>query len=502
MTVSSTSNRKEYTGNGVTTVFAFPYKFIATTDIKVYVAGVLQTSGYTVGTPSDSGANVTLSVAPANLASVVIINDPDLLQSSALPSTGPFPSTTVERMVDKVTLQVQRIRDLINRSFTLPDSDTSGASTTLPTPTAANIIGWNSIGSALKNYTPIELGITVAAGNQTVEYFDGTGAQVDFVLAGNPVANENTEVFISGVRQYSGAGKDYTLDSVTKTITFAVAPTYGTANIMVRYGGAADIGVPSDGTVGPAKIVDGAVTPAKTSGFGAWVTAASAALARTALGLGTAATKDTGTSAGQVVVLDGSAKLPAVDGSQLTGVAETYPTQTGNAGKFLGTDGTVASWSFPITIGTTVATTTGTSFDFTGIPATAKRITITVSGVSTNGTSNIIIQLGTASEFEVTGYTCAASLLYSGISITNSTVGFAFIGGVSASTSLHGDMAISLHDPAANKWVERAVVGQVVNNVGVSGGSKALAAPLTRIRLTTTNGTDTFDSGTINILVE
>src|SRR5574342_345576 len=166
MTVSSTSNRKEYTGNGVTTVFAFPYKFIATTDIKVYVAGVLQTSGYTVGTPSDSGANVTFSVAPANLASVVIINDPDLLQSSALPSTGPFPSTTVERMVDKVTLQVQRIRDLINRSFTLPDSDTSGASTTLPTPTAANIIGWNSLGSALKNYTPIELGITVAAGNQ------------------------------------------------------------------------------------------------------------------------------------------------------------------------------------------------------------------------------------------------------------------------------------------------------------------------------------------------
>lgn len=42
--------------------------------------------------------------------------------------------------------------------------------------------------------------------------------------------------------------------------------------------------------------------------------------ARTNLGLGTAATKDTGTSAGQVIVLDGSAKLPAVDGSQLTGI--------------------------------------------------------------------------------------------------------------------------------------------------------------------------------------
>lgn len=47
----------------------------------------------------------------------------------------------------------------------------------------------------------------------------------------------------------------------------------------------------------------------------------SAAGARTNLGLGTAATKDTGTSAGQVVVLEALGKLPAVDGSQLTGIS-------------------------------------------------------------------------------------------------------------------------------------------------------------------------------------
>ena len=50
---------------------------------------------------------------------------------------------------------------------------------------------------------------------------------------------------------------------------------------------------------------------------------ADAAAQRTTLGLGTAAIANTGTSASNVVVLDGSARLPAVDGSQLTNLPES-----------------------------------------------------------------------------------------------------------------------------------------------------------------------------------
>ena len=50
------------------------------------------------------------------------------------------------------------------------------------------------------------------------------------------------------------------------------------------------------------------------------------ATARTSLGLGTAAVANTGTSASNVVVLDGSARLPAVDGSQLTNLPSTGAT--------------------------------------------------------------------------------------------------------------------------------------------------------------------------------
>ena len=71
-------------------------------------------------------------------------------------------------------------------------------------------------------------------------------------------------------------------------------------------------------------------------------------------GLGTAATQDTGTSANNVVQLDGTAKLPAVDGSQLTGISTdvegTAVLSTGETGgvKFLREDGDgTCSWQAP-----------------------------------------------------------------------------------------------------------------------------------------------------------
>jgi hypothetical protein len=68
-----------------------------------------------------------------------------------------------------------------------------------------------------------------------------------------------------------------------------------------------------------------------------------AATTRTSLGLGSAATLDAGTGANQILQLDGSGNLPAVNGAALTGI-DSLPTQTGNAGKALITDGSSATW--------------------------------------------------------------------------------------------------------------------------------------------------------------
>lgn len=231
MTVSTTSNRIVYTGNGTTTAFAFPYKFIATADLKVYVGGVLQSSGYTVGTPSDTGANVTFSSAPANGASIVILSDPARLQSTSLPSTGPFPAKSVETMADKLTLLVQRLYDLASRSLTLNDADATTASTILPTPAANQIIGWNGSGTGLQNVPLSQLATSIAYGTARSDVFTGDGTTKTFTLSASPGAQANLDVAIAGVTQLPGT--DYTWSTGT-ALVFASAPPNG-AKILARY---------------------------------------------------------------------------------------------------------------------------------------------------------------------------------------------------------------------------------------------------------------------------
>lgn len=77
-----------------------------------------------------------------------------------------------------------------------------------------------------------------------------------------------------------------------------------------------------------------------------------------------------------------------------------------------------------ITSSTAVASTSGTSIDFTGIPSWVKRITVMLSGVSTNGSSAVQIQLGTSSGATVSGYLGSGASLAASTSASNSTAGF------------------------------------------------------------------------------
>lgn len=278
MTVSTTSNRIAYTGTGSTTVFAFPYKFIQTSDLVVYIDTNLQTGGYTVGTPSDIGANVTFSVAPSLGSSIIILSSPSQLQTTSLPSTGPFPAKSVETGLDKVTLLIQRLQDLINRSLRFPDSDDNALTSQLPSAAtragkymvfdssgnvstsganvqqlsdAAAASATSAAGSAsaaatsatsaassaasastsASTATAASVGVVATAASlaPNVTTYSGNGAQTVFTLPYAVTTKNLIDVFIGGV--YQNKSNYSTLGT---SLTFTAAPPSGTSNIEVK----------------------------------------------------------------------------------------------------------------------------------------------------------------------------------------------------------------------------------------------------------------------------
>ena len=163
-------------------------------------------------------------------------------------------------------------------------------------------------------------------------------------------------------------------------------------------------------------------------------------------------------------------------------------------GSNVGTVGVVNS-------GTAQNTTSGTSIDFTGIPAGVKRITVMLAGVSTNGTYSVLLQLG-AGSITSTGYAAVGTTASNGSSpaCVGYTTGF---GDASQSSANTRSGSIVFTSIGSNTWVcngAGAYEGQLA--YWLYGGKVTLSGTLDRVRLTTVNGTDTFDAGSANILYE
>jgi hypothetical protein len=194
-------------------------------------------------------------------------------------------------------------------------------------------------------------------------------------------------------------------------------------------------------------------------------------------------------------------KLAATSGGSI----ELVPTNT--ASNFIATmpagTGTVAvnGVSSNIVSGTAVASTSGTSIDFTGIPSWVKRVTVMFNGVSTSSTSNLLVQLG-AGSVVTTGYTQSATYMINGGSNSASgpTSGFNLTVSTAASDTLYGTAVITL--VGSNNYISTVNTIRFAGASVVGAGGITLSGALDRIRITTVNGTDTFDAGSINILYE
>jgi len=152
--------------------------------------------------------------------------------------------------------------------------------------------------------------------------------------------------------------------------------------------------------------------------------------------------------------------------------------------------------------GTAVALLAVPLIDFTSIPSWVKRITVMFSGVSTSGTSNLLIQIGSGS-FVITSYVGSTALVGAATANAAMSTGFMLTPSQGAATVSNGNVTLTLQNSSTNLFTENGILSSSdSNNTALSGGYRALSGTLDRVRITTVNGIDTFDAGSINILFE
>jgi hypothetical protein len=369
-------------------------------------------------------------------------------------------------------------------------------------------------------------------GNQVIsqafvtDQFSGNGSTTAFTMSVAPANTASVLVAVSGVLQdpstYSVSGT---------TLTFSAAPPSATGNISARY-----LGIPASGVTTTAyrTVTEFTATAAQTTFSTASYTAGYLDVYRNGVKLGSAdytATNGTtvvlaaGATAGDLVttvsfyVSSVVNAIPAITGSISStyiaaGAVGTTQIAAGAVGTTQLAAGAVGTTqlassavtptilSQPFTSGTSQASTSGTSINFTGIPSWVKRITIMFKSVSTNGSSNWLVRLGTSSGIVSTGYLGSGAYVGSVTGGANSTAGFILQIGSTAQV-MHGTVVLCLQDSSSNSWVQNATLGDSSQAfIFLSAGSLTLASVLTQVRITTVNGTDAFDAGAINILYE
>jgi len=150
--------------------------------------------------------------------------------------------------------------------------------------------------------------------------------------------------------------------------------------------------------------------------------------------------------------------------------------------------------------GTVKASTSGTSIDFTGIPSWVKRITVMFNGVSTNGTSVYLIQIGSGSTL-TTGYVGSAQNQIANIVLGTAYIGFPLMP-TAVSTAIYYGVS-TLYNLTGNTWVLNGQMLPTTGNLNWSNGTNAsLGGALDRVIITTDGVSNTFDAGTINIMYE
>ncbi len=453
MTISSTYEPVQYNGNGVTTVFAFPYEFYNSTDLivksTVILTGVTTTltitTDYTVSGGNGSTGNVTFVVAPASTVRITIERAIPYTQTQDYQENTAFPAATLETGLDKAVVMAQQAKVAADLALKFPATDPSASRGEIPNSVARA----NAILSFDNNGVPsatqlASLGAAINVSLTSPQNGDALTYNAGSWLNRSVLASLGTNIASAATTAISAADSDFvTITGTTGITSFGTPASLSRKHIWAVFAGA--VTITHNATT---MILPGAANYT--------------------------------TSAGDVL------ECVHISGANWRVVGITKA--NGQA--------VVAASSGP-TLGTPVVTTSGTAIDFTGIPAGVKQIIISFDGVTKNSTSGLDIQIGDSGGIETTGY------LSSGGSIINITPAASdasssfYINGLVSGAAYSGGVILSLLDSSTNTWSCFGSVSTSSNSILLTSGRKSLSATLDRARLSVASGA--FTAGKINI---
>ncbi|KGH26263.1 hypothetical protein, partial [Comamonas testosteroni] len=184
MPVEQQTPFNEYTGNGVTTVFAFQFQVLIATDLAVFVDGAIKANGtdYTItGVGSQQGGQVTFSAAPASGADVLLAREMVFARDTDYQTNGDLREAVLDRDFDRIWLVLQGIASSVGTALRLPFPEQAAA---LPSFISRRdrILGFNSVTGVpeMTSFTMTQVASAIAAAY-------GTGSTLDaltFLQAG------------------------------------------------------------------------------------------------------------------------------------------------------------------------------------------------------------------------------------------------------------------------------------------------------------------------------
>ncbi len=251
MTISTTTIKNSYSGNGSTTTFNYTFKITDQDDIDVIIRSSSGTettktitTHYTVTGVGNSGGGTVVFTAgniPANNETVVLRRSTPLTQGVDLIENDPLPADTIENAYDKLTAIAQELQEQIDRSIKVSKTSTitNPELTANASERAGKILGFDSNGDldGTIDGTAVQANATAAANSATAAANSASAAatsasQAQAVAGGGTVkisSNDTTAALLNDKLAVSG--------SLNKTILNAS----GNEQLQLSVAGAAEV---------------------------------------------------------------------------------------------------------------------------------------------------------------------------------------------------------------------------------------------------------------------